>query len=205
MQNILVDIAIALRTLLGPFAYVPWSAVTVLVVSILVSFFSNMVNKRLIDYDRLRRNRAEVNKWQEMKREASRTTDERVRRKLLLKVKRRERYITKLQGEIGKQSFMPMIVTIVPLLLVFAIMNGIFYDDTGTVFPGAAVPGAVIISPLNFSHLLGGFGLGFGHQYPLYGIPLGAQGLLYVFWYFICSFLMNMIWQRVLGTSMSPT
>ncbi|MCK4785683.1 MAG: hypothetical protein KAV87_18150, partial [Desulfobacteraceae bacterium] len=96
--NPLIDIAIILRDLMGPFATVPWSALTVLLVSVTMAFITNMVNKRFIDYDRLKRAKAEVSKWQEMKREASKTADERVKRKLLLKVKRRERYITKLQG-----------------------------------------------------------------------------------------------------------
>ncbi len=204
MQNFLIDIAIILRTVMGPFATIPWSALTVLLISVTMAFITNMVNKRFIDYDRLRRSRAEVSKWQEMKREAGKTADERVKRKLLLKVKRRERYITKLQGDIGKQSFMPMLVTIVPFILIFTIMNGIFIDDSLLVFP-APVPGVVLIGPLNFSQLLGPFGLGLGHSHPLYGIPIGAQGLFYVIWYMICSLLANMIWQRVLGTSMTPT
>jgi uncharacterized membrane protein (DUF106 family) len=203
MQNFLIDIAIILRTVMGPFAVVPWSALTVLLISVTMAFITNMVNKQFIDYERLRRNRAEVSKWQEMKREAAKATDERVKRKLLLKVKRKERYITKIQGDIGKQSFMPMLVTIVPFILIFTIMNGIFIDDV--TFAPAAIPGPVLISPLNFAHILGQFGLGFGHQNPLYGIPIGAQGLLYIFWYMICSLLANMIWQRVLGTSMTPT
>ncbi len=203
MQNPLIDIAIILRTLMGPFATVPWSALTVLLVSVTMAFITNMVNKRFIDYDRLKRAKAEVSKWQEMKREAGKTADERVKRKLLLKVKRRERYITKLQGDIGKQSFMPMLITMLPFILIFTIMNGIFVDVI--TFAPSAVPGAVIISPLNFGQILGPIGLGLGHQYPLYGIPLGAQGLLYMIWYMLCSLLANMVWQRILGTSMTPT
>ena len=208
MQNPLIDIALYLRAAMGIFAYPPWSALIVFLVSVTMAFVTNMVNKQFIDYDRLRRNRAEVSKWQEMKREAEKATDERVKRKLLLKVKRRERYITKIQGEIGKQSFMPMIVTIVPFILIFSILNGIFIDDV--TFAPAALPGPVIISPMNFAQILGSFGLGFGHGFgytTVNGIPIpfGAQGLFYVIWYMVCSLLANMVWQRVLGTSMTPT
>ncbi len=210
MQNILVDIALILRGALNAIglAYPPGSALLVLLISVTMAFITNIVNKRFIDYDRLRRSRAEVSKWQEMKREAGKATDERVKRKLLLKVKRRERYITKLQGDIGKQSFMPMLVTIVPFILIFTIMNGIFIDDV--TFAPAAIPGPVIISPLNFTQILGQFGLGLGHGFGYttvngIAIPLGAQGLFYVIWYMICSLLGNMIWQRILGTSMTPT
>jgi uncharacterized membrane protein (DUF106 family) len=110
--------------------------------------------------------------------------------------------ITKLQTETSKQSFMPMLITLIPFFLVFAIMNGIFVDPF--TFPGQAIPGPVLYSPLNFVQVLGSFGMGFGWQYgqwPL--IPLGGMGLLYIYWYIICSFTMNLMIQKFLGTSMT--
>ena len=202
--NFLVQLAVFLRTLLGPWAQAPLAALTVLGVSVMMALLTNLVNRRFIDYDRMKRSRTEVNKWQAMKKEAAAATDERVKRKLLLKVKRRERYVMKLQGDIGKQSFMPMIVTLVPFMLVFAIMNGIFLNDT--LIPGGVVPTPVLYSPLNFGQLLGGFGIGFGYlpgQYP--GVPLDVgQALTYLMWYIIVSFAANTIIQRILGTSMTP-
>lgn len=198
--NPLVDIAIALRVLLGPWAYPPFSAITVLLISVIMALGTNLLNRHLIDYDRLRRSRAEIKKWQDMKREVTRTTDPRLKRKLQLKIKRKERYMNKLQADIGKQSFKPMLVTIVPFMLVFAIMNGIFINDTGT----TPVPGPVIYSPLNFGQLLSGFGLGFGWSPGFGGVPiLAGQGLFYIIWYIIVSITANMIFQRILKTSMT--
>ena len=202
--NFLVQLAVFLRTILGPWAHAPLAAVTVLVVSVVMALLTNLVNRHFIDYERMRRARTEVNKWQAMKKEAAAATDERVKRKLLLKVKRRERYVMKLQGNIGKQSFMPMLVTLVPFMLVFAIMNGIFLNDT--LVPGGIVFAPVLYSPLNFGQLLGGFGVGFGWlpgQYP--GIPAEAgQALTYLIWYVLVSFAANLLIQRILGTSMTP-
>lgn len=203
--NLLAQLAIALRTILGPWAQAPLAALTVLVVSVLMALMTNLVNRHFIDYERMRRARTEVNKWQAMKRAVASTTDEREKRRFLLQIKRRERYIMKVQGEIGKQSFMPMIVTLVPFMLVFAVMNGIFLNDT--YIPGSIIYAPVIYSPLNFAQLLGSLGVGFGYlpeqHYP--GVPPGVgQALTYIIWYVLVSFTANMLFQRVFGTSMTP-
>lgn len=200
--NPLVQIALTLRMLMGPWVYPPLSAVVVMIVSVIISLTSNLVNRHFIDYDRLRRSRTEIKKWQDMKKQASQETDPKVKRKLELKVKRRERYIMKLQGDVGKQSFVPMLVTIVPFMVVYTLMNGIFIDP-GIVVPGAPIPGPVIYSPLNFVQLLGPLGVGFGWQWGQWpGIPLGGMGLLYIYWYIMISFTANMIIQKFLGTTM---
>jgi uncharacterized membrane protein (DUF106 family) len=203
--NFLVQLALALRAILGPWAQAPLAALTVLGVSVLMGLITNLVNRHFIDYERMRRARTEVNKWQAMKREAAAATDEREKRRLLLQIRRRERYIMKIQGDIGKQSFMPMIVTLVPFMLVFAIMNGIFLNDT--LIPGVVIPTPVLYSPLNFAQLLGGFGVQLGYLpeqgYP--GVPpVVGQALTYLFWYILVSFAANMVFQRVFGTSMTP-
>ncbi|MFX1562388.1 MAG: EMC3/TMCO1 family protein [Promethearchaeota archaeon] len=198
--NPLVDIAVALRVLLGPWAYPPLSAVTVLLISVLMALITNLVNRRLINFERLRRSREEMRKWQEMKREVTKTDDPRLKRKLQLKIRRKERYMNKLSGELGKQQFKPMMVTIIPFMLVFAIMNGIFINDT--VSP--AIPYAVIYSPLHFGQVLGQFGMGFGIAPGEFGVPiLAGQGLFYIFWYIIVSITANMLFQRILKTSMT--
>lgn len=202
VQNILVDFAVAIRLALGAWAYPPLSAVVVLLVSVSISLTSNLVNRRLIDYNRLNRSREEIKKWQQMKKRAQQETDPKVKKKLDLKVKRRERYVMKLQGDVSKQSCLPMMVTLLPFMIVYTVMNGVFVDP-GLTFPPNPVPGPVLWSPLNFAQLLGMFGLGFGWQsgqWPL--VPLGGMGLLYIYWYIICSFTMNMIIQKFLGTSM---
>ncbi len=198
----LINLALTIRLMLGPWATPPLSAVVVLLVSVTISLVSNLVNRHFIDYNRLKRAREEIKKWQDMKRQAKEETDPRMKRKLDLKVRRRERYIMKLQGEVSKQSFLPMMVTFIPFVLVYTIMNGVFVDP-GITFPPSAIPGPVIWSPLNFAQLLGPLGLGFGWQYGQWpGVPLGGMGLLYIYWYIICSFTMNMIIQKFLGTSM---
>lgn len=202
MQNILIDIALGIRIAMGPWAYPPLSALVVLLVSFIISMTSNLINRRFIDYERLGRARQEIKKWQDMKKQAQQETDPRVKRKLDMKVKRRERYVMKLQTETSKQSFLPMMITIVPFFLVFAIMNGVFVDPF--TFPGQVHLGPVVYSPLNFAQILGGLGLGFGWQFgqwPL--IPLGGMGLFYMYWYIICSFTLNLIIQKFLGTSMT--
>ena len=210
VQNIFIDIAVTIRLVLGVWAYPPLSALVVLLVSIITSLTSNLVNRRFIDYDRLKRSREEITKYNEMKKRVKGETDPKARRKLELKIKRRERYILKLQGDVSKQSFIPMLVTIIPFMLVYTIMNGVFVDP-GLAFPPNAVPAPVIWSPLNFGQLLGPFGLGFGWQTGqwvdtgLYapGVPFGGMGLLYIYWYIICSFTMNLVIQKFLGTTMT--
>lgn len=201
--NPLIDLALAIRSLLGPWAYPPFAAIVVMIISIIVSLTSNLINRHFIDYDRLKRSREEIQKWQAMKKRAKEETDPKLKRKLSLKVKRRERYIMKLQTEVSKQSFIPMLITIVPFILIFTVMNGVFVDP-GITFPGAAIAGPVLWSPLNFAQILGPLGVGFGWQFGQWpGVPLGGMGLLYVYWYIICSFTLNMLIQKILGTSMT--
>jgi uncharacterized membrane protein (DUF106 family) len=208
--NPLVDIALAIRNALGVWAYPPLSALIVMLISIIISLTSNLVNRRFIDYDRLKRSREEINKWQAMKKQAKEETDPRTKRKLELKVKRRERYIMKLQTDVSKQSFIPMLITIVPFMLVFAIMNGVFIMPPGPYAWDFPVQSPVLYSPLNFAQLLGPLGGGFGFQDwqwtwgvgNIY-IPPGGMGLIYIYWYIICSFTMNMVIQKFLGTSMT--
>ncbi len=210
LQTILIDIAVAIRNALGVWAFPPLSALIVLLISVVISLTSNLVNRRFIDYDRLKRSREEINKYNEMKKRVKQETDPKARRKLELKIKRRERYIMKLQGDVSKQSFVPMLITIVPFILIYTIMNGVFVDP-GVAFPGFAVPSPVIWSPLNFASVLGAFGNGFGWQFGQWvdtgfyspGVPFGGMGLLYIYWYIICSFTMNMVIQKFLGTSMT--
>ncbi len=210
VQNIFMDIAVAIRIALGPWAYPPLSAIVVLLVSVAISLTSNLVNRRLIDYDRLTRSREEINKYNEMKKQVKKETDPKARRKLELKIKRRQRYVMKLQGDVSKQSFVPMLVTIVPFMLVYTIMNGVFIDP-GLAFPPYPIPAPVIWSPINFADFLGPFGTGFGWQFgqwvdfgPYYpGVPFGGMGLLYIYWYIICSFSLNMVIQKWLGTTMT--
>ncbi|MHA2406088.1 MAG: EMC3/TMCO1 family protein [Candidatus Hermodarchaeia archaeon] len=210
MQNILVNLAVAIRAALGLWAFPPLSALVVLLISVVISMISNLVNRRFIDYDRLKRSREEINKYNDMKKKVKQETDPKARRKLELKIKRRERYIMKLQGDVSKQSFVPMLITIVPFILIYTTMNGVFVDP-GIAFPGFAIPSPVIWSPLNFASVLGPFGNGFGWQFGqwvdtgLYspGVPFGGMGLLYIYWYIICSFTMNMVIQKFLGTSMT--
>jgi uncharacterized membrane protein (DUF106 family) len=210
LQNILIDIAIAIRSALGVWAYPPLSALIVLLISVIISLTSNLVNRRFIDYDRLKRSREEINKYNDMKKKVKQETDPKARRKLELKIKRRERYIMKLQGDVSKQSFVPMLITIVPFILIYTTMNGVFVDP-GVAFPGFAIPSPVIWSPLNFASVLGPFGNGFGWQFGQWvdtgfyspGVPFGGMGLLYIYWYIICSFTMNMVIQKFLGTSMT--
>ena len=197
----LVLVALALRQALGPFAHPPLSAVTVLLISIVMALITNLVNRHFIDYNRLRRYREEINKWQSMRREAETTTDERLRQKLLLRVKRRERYIMRLQSEVAKQTFKPMMVTFIPFMLTFFILNGVFIDDVTFSSP---VYAPVVISPLNFGSLFGFFGLAFGWSYGQYpGIPPGGQGLFFVWWYVIVSFTANLMFQRIFKTGLA--
>lgn len=208
--NPLVDLALAIRYALGPWAYPPLSALIVMMISVIISLTSNLVNRRFIDYDRLKRSREEISKFNEMKKQAKAETDPRTKRKLEIKVKRRERYIMKLQTDVSKQSFIPMLITIVPFMLVFTIMSGIFVVPPGPDAWPFPVAGPVLYSPLNFADFLGPFGNGFGWQiwqWP-WGvanmfIPPGGMGLVYIYWYIICSFTMNMVIQKMLGTSMT--
>jgi uncharacterized membrane protein (DUF106 family) len=136
---------------------------------------------------RLQRQQTEIKQYQAMEKEAKRTQNE----KLLKKVRRRKAYIDRIQREQMTSRCKPSLLFIIPFMLIFAILRGFYTID------GAEQIVAVI--PFNLQKVLP-FLVGMGGRATEYGF-----GLTYYIFYLIVGFGLSSILQRIMGTQvMTP-
>jgi len=119
----------------------PCSTLIVLGVAILVTLTSSIVNRLLLPVAKIRRYTREIRKWREAMQKARETGDE----KLMLKVKRRQRLIERMQREQASLQFRPMLVYLIPFLVLFYYLNS-FYS-----FPFGPVVSPTIVAILPIS------------------------------------------------------
>ena len=136
---------------------------------------------------RLQRQQAEIKQFQEMEKEAKRTQNE----KLLKKVKRRKAYIDRIQREQLSSRCKPSLIFLIPFMLIFTILRG-FYTIEGA-------EQIVAVIPFNLQKVLP-FLIGMGGRATEAGF-----GLTYYIFYFIVGLGLSSILQRIMGTQvMAP-
>jgi uncharacterized membrane protein (DUF106 family) len=162
----------------------PFAGFFVTLVSVSISSMSNLAMKRFADMRRLRRYQTEIKQYQEMQKKAQETQNE----KLLRKVKRRKGYIDRIQREMMTTRCKPSLMFIIPFMLIFALLRGLYSGVDGI----SQIIVAVI--PFNIHYLipLGNFGLGLA-------VP-GGFGLFFWPFYFLAGLGLSSILQRVMGT-----
>lgn len=99
-----------------------YSLFIILGVGVAVSLLVTLLNKRMVNWDMVRRNKAEIAKFQKEYREASSKKD----MKQLHKLQQRQSEIMKLQGQMFTQTLKPTIIYIVPLLLLWMVLTNIY-------------------------------------------------------------------------------
>lgn len=158
-------------------------ALTVLIISFIVSLITTIANKYLVDQDELNEQQAKMKEMNKKLRDAQKRGD--------------GKEVAKLQAEqmeaMGDQTammtnqFKPMFVTMVPILLIFFWMRSSAVHDLVIILPKTVY--WVILTPL--WHAIGS--IVYGGQAT---IPYGIGWLL---WYFICTFGMSQILRKFLG------
>ncbi|NHI83029.1 MAG: DUF106 domain-containing protein [Candidatus Thorarchaeota archaeon] len=165
----------------------PLSAIFILLVSMSITTVSNLATKHLTDVRRLNRYQAEVKQYQEMQKEAEKTQNE----KLLRKVRRRKAYIERIQGEMLKQRCKPSLIFLVPFLIVFQVLRGFYID------PMTGLDSVVAVVPFNVHKLLP-FLVGWLGTSTPYGF-----GFYYFGFYMFVGLGMGQILQRIMGISLT--
>jgi uncharacterized membrane protein (DUF106 family) len=159
-----------------------------MLVSVAISTLSNLAMKRFSDMRRLNRQQLEIKQFQEMEKEANRTQNE----KLLKKVKRRRAYIEKIQREQMTSRCKPSLIFLIPFMVIFTLLRG-FYTVGET-------EQIVAIIPFNIQKVLP-FLAGMGGRATAAGF-----GLTFYLFYFIVGLGLSSILQRIMGTQvMTPT
>jgi len=121
--------------LLEPYKYPPNSAIFILMLSIALSVLISVVNRILLDIDKLKRYEEKIRKWRQMYFKAKRTGD----KKLLIKVERQSKYIQRLQSEVASERFKPVFIYLIPFWILFLVLNSV-YKKSIVVFLPVALP-----------------------------------------------------------------
>ena len=166
----------------------PYSAILIIVVSMTVSTLSNLAMKRFTDMRRLNRYQAEIKQHQEMEKEARKTQNE----KLMKKVKRRKAYIDRIQKEQMTTRCKPSLMFMIPFMLIFTVLRSFFTNPDGT-------DSIVAILPFNVDSVLPFLDGMIGTT------TLAGFGMTYWGFYFLVGLGLSSILQRIMGTQvMTP-
>lgn len=111
----------------------PGSTIFILCFSILITFITSLTNRLLVNREQIDAWRREIAAWTADSQKAQRTGD----KKLLAKVKKQQPRIVQLQSKMLRQSFKPMLVYMIPLMLLWQFFLIPLYG-TGTI---AYLPG----------------------------------------------------------------
>jgi len=153
--------------LLGPYKYPPLSTISVLAISLGVGLTTVLANHLLLDIKKLRSYSQEINEWRREMRKALMSGD----RKLMVKLKKKEPYIRKIEAEVMAERMKPSLIFMLPLWIFFIIFAGAFTTEIGYV---AQLP---------------------------FTLPFAGDKANFVTWYIICSLLTLPLLQKAFKLS----
>lgn len=119
------DFTLPILQLIAP-SEPPGSSLFIILVGILVSVISTLVSRRFIDVKKLKSYTKIVKDFQGLRMKAMRTQD----RRLLKQVDDEQKTFERVQKELLSMRLKPMMITFIPLILVFISMNS-YYGGTG--------------------------------------------------------------------------
>jgi len=128
-----------LISLLGPYSNIPKSTVLILGIALGLSLATNLVNKFLVDMEKLKQARKDIADWRKELEKARKSGD----RKRVERAMKRQAAITKLQGRMALEQMKVSFVFFVPFLAIFTLLSSFF---------GASV---VAYSPFEVPFLMG--------------------------------------------------
>jgi uncharacterized membrane protein (DUF106 family) len=121
-ENAVEENIFALRADILQIASLPplyaYSLFIILGIAVMVSLLATLLNKRMVNWDLVRKNKAEIAKYQKELREAMSKRDA----KEVHKLQQRRGEISKLQGEMLTQTLKPTIVYIIPMMAIYLLL-----------------------------------------------------------------------------------
>ncbi|MFW9991423.1 MAG: EMC3/TMCO1 family protein [Candidatus Odinarchaeota archaeon] len=183
----------------------PVSSLFIFCVSVSVTIFSVTVSRRFMDVDKLRRFNMEMKRHNALKMKALRGTDS----KAIKKYELEKDDMRKIQNEMMSMRLKPMMFTIIPVMIVFSLMNGFYGSavpgpnaNTGAIaavlpFPVPSIP--ILLNPgKNGLISLIIFPLGWNVKDAVTGAFLYFQ-MSYIGWYFTISISVGAVIQKLAG------
>ncbi len=165
IYDIFNGVVAAISNGLGPWNDYPLAAILILLLTIIMSAISAAATRALVDVDVMRRRNVELKEWQTAYSAAMRSKDE----KAIAKLKKKEPAIKRVQTEMSKDQFKPLMVTMIPFFLFYYIFAAVFGNNQLI----------VAYSPLD--------------------IPFVGSNFNFWIWYFITSFSVSPLIQRLFG------
>lgn len=167
---------------LNPFIQFLGPILAIVVIGAVISFITSIAQKILVDQDRLVFLQKEMKEFQQEMMEARKTNDP----KALEKVQKNQMEFMSLQKEMMTMSFKPMIVTMLPILLIFwwISQNPLF---TSMIVKLPAFAYYALLVPI-------------WHALPFYGgAPSVPMSITWLGWYFLSAFGFSFLFRKLLG------
>ena len=111
---------------------IPNSTLFILLLSMSLSFLTALANRLLTNREQLNAWKKEIARWNEDSKKARKSGD----KKLLAKVKRKERYILKLQSKMMWQSMKVSFIFMIPFILIWQLLIGFYGGRIVAYIPG---------------------------------------------------------------------
>jgi len=157
----------------------------VFIISTIVAFLITLANKLLVDQDRLQLIQKEMKEYQQEMMKAQKSGDP----KLMKDVQKKQSKFMELQKEMMFNSFKPMIVTFVPIIIVFYWLAG------------NPIISHIYVQLPTFGYYL--FLVPFFQWIAKLFYPVGAitpfATIAWLGWYIMVSFAMSMVFRKFLG------
>ncbi|MEM1566379.1 MAG: EMC3/TMCO1 family protein [Candidatus Bathyarchaeia archaeon] len=144
----------------------PLSTLFIFSLAATVTFLMSLANRLSADPEKLRSWRKEISEYYQQLREAQKSGD----KKQIEKLMKRQQYILQLNNKILWQSTKVTLVFIIPLMIAWSFLGGVYRDVNIAYFPGI------------------------GWELP---IPLFGGSLFW--WYMLCSLFFSTLFSHVFG------
>ncbi len=95
---------------------------SILTIAVIFSLVITLITKRVVDWEKVKQIKAEVNAWRKELQEAQRKKD----MKRLYKLQQDQKRVLGLQGQMMMSSFKPAIFYIVPYIILWSWLNGLY-------------------------------------------------------------------------------
>lgn len=158
---------------------------TIFLIATIIAFVTTLANKLLVNQDEMEASREEMKQFQEKMKEAQMSGDA----KALAKAQSMQQDVMGKQSNMMKNSFKPLLVTIIPIMLMFWWMGQPSNPINGVLVQLPEFVYYVLLVPLWHS---------------VYGMFYGGGGhLLFIVgwlgWYIMCIFAMTQILRKFMG------
>ena len=151
---------------------IPFSTIFIFLLAAAVSLLTSLLNRLLTNPEKSKTGRKEVSEWNAELRKAQKSKD----KKRVEKLMKKQKYILQLQSKMMWKSMKVMLITFLPLILMWQFLGGFYHNTLIAIFPGVSNNIGVITIPL-----------------------IGMQFSSLIWWYLLSSFFFSTAFSHLFG------